>query len=527
MRFRFENLGLPINKWKFFQQPHLHDTHSWKHILRQAYSRKSIYSTFRWTSILFLLISIIIYIFACKYGHFTSSLPLTIESIILTLVLILNTGIIFWNSRSRHLEIFNKALKLANKIYECSNNEELLNHWSSGIFYPNLNTPTSPCISLQWTYRDGKLINLPQALLVAGDVILLNPGRPVPANCRRIDKVVRRPKKLSDFSFSEDDDQTDLDHIFTYIFYGTDSMRDCTLLRGETFNPKVDHVPETFTLPRLRKAVKPYKFLVLETPFINDLKTAMCHHTNRRSPTAFEKELQLIFVRYLEHMLVPIIFFLVFIFSIIHYCYVEVTGSHFDTGPATIVLIFLRPIMAIIPLLPLALPLVWLLLNVYGLIKLDVIYENFCKNQDRLHVIFNRSDKSTEQINECEMMINDIENKRRDLFLDEIDPERFDIPTRGFKLKRILKEFFLFFYNDNGNLWRTANLLHVLGSITALCCVDKKGILSWPNPTADKVFFLTTPSQEKRRRNTFECGNSEDHSHEPKTKSHPDKRNCK
>ena len=24
----------------------------------------------------------------------------------------------------------------------------------------------------------------------------------------------------------------------------------------------------------------------------------------------------------------------------------------------------------------------------------------------------------------------------------------------------------------------------------ALCCVDKKGILSWPNPTAEKVFFL-------------------------------------
>lgn len=26
--------------------------------------------------------------------------------------------------------------------------------------------------------------------------------------------------------------------------------------------------------------------------------------------------------------------------------------------------------------------------------------------------------------------------------------------------------------------------------LQALCCVDKKGILSWPNPTAEKVFFL-------------------------------------
>ncbi|PNF21037.1 hypothetical protein B7P43_G08399 [Cryptotermes secundus] len=41
---------------------------------------------------------------------------------------------------------------------------------------------------------------------------------------------------------------------------------------------------------------------------------------------------------------------------------------------------------------------------------------------------------------------------------------------------------------------RSANLLHVLGSVTALCCVDKKGILSWPNPTAEKIFFLRNSS---------------------------------
>jgi hypothetical protein len=39
-------------------------------------------------------------------------------------------------------------------------------------------------------------------------------------------------------------------------------------------------------------------------------------------------------------------------------------------------------------------------------------------------------------------------------------------------------------------------LLQVLGSVTALCCVDKKGILSWPNPTADRVFFLTSKEKE-------------------------------
>ena len=30
----------------------------------------------------------------------------------------------------------------------------------------------------------------------------------------------------------------------------------------------------------------------------------------------------------------------------------------------------------------------------------------------------------------------------------------------------------------------------VLCSVQSFCCVDKKGILSWPNPTAEKVFFI-------------------------------------
>lgn len=43
----------------------------------------------------------------------------------------------------------------------------------------------------------------------------------------------------------------------------------------------------------------------------------------------------------------------------------------------------------------------------------------------------------------------------------------------------------------------TSTLIHLylhLHSPQALCCIDKKGILSWPNPTAEKVFFLRNSS---------------------------------
>ena len=32
--------------------------------------------------------------------------------------------------------------------------------------------------------------------------------------------------------------------------------------------------------------------------------------------------------------------------------------------------------------------------------------------------------------------------------------------------------------------------MSVYGS-KSFCCIDKKGVLSWPNPTAEKVFMLT------------------------------------
>ncbi|OTF79026.1 hypothetical protein BLA29_001591, partial [Euroglyphus maynei] len=498
-------------------EPHLNTVQSWKNVLSQAYAIKSIHSTFRWTSIIFLLLSIITYLIAFQFGHFTSSILLAIENVILILVLILNVGIIYWSSKSRHTELYDKAVRLAEKIHDCANNEQLMNQWATHIFFANLTTPASPCITLQRTYRDDKLVNLPVSLLVKGDVIYLEPGHKAPADCRRIDKVIKRGKKLNDYHFHDGENgqfpYATLDHAYTYVFLDDEMGKNATLKRDEIFAPKSDNEPETFTGPRFRKSIRPSKFLLIETPYVTDLKTALSPQSQHHGkPTAFEKEFRLIFVRYLEHILVPIIFIIVLGFSIVHYCYVEFTGSHFDTTAATIALILLRPVMTLLPLLPLALPSLWLMLNVYGLIKLEIIYKYFHANEDKLL----KSGKSSESFNDYDSHTNIhlTENPlyqynstiRREHLLEEIDPDQIRmIPTENLMLQKILKKIWLFFRNENGNLWRTANLLHVLGSITALCCVDKKGILSWPNPIADKVFFLS--SAQNRKKSSAECEN--------------------
>lgn len=46
--------------------------------------------------------------------------------------------------------------------------------------------PFSPSVTLQWTQRDGLLVNLPWALLVKGDIVLLKPGQTSPCHVSRL-----------------------------------------------------------------------------------------------------------------------------------------------------------------------------------------------------------------------------------------------------------------------------------------------------------------------------------------------------
>ena len=61
---------------------------------------------------------------------------------------------------------------------------------------PSIHIPTSPSISLQWTYRDGALVNLPTSLLVKGDVVVLRPGAVAPSLCRASRAVTTYDKYL-------------------------------------------------------------------------------------------------------------------------------------------------------------------------------------------------------------------------------------------------------------------------------------------------------------------------------------------
>ena len=484
-----------------------------KYLLIESFRHSSISSTFRWTSIVLLSYSTFVYYIAYTYGHFTTSFPLLIEATILLLILFFNILLTYWNTKSRHNEIHRKAELLSQQIKSCFNNKQLIDLWKTVRYYPHLNTPQSPCISLQWTFRDHKRINLPTPLLVDGDIILLSPGRAAPAKCRSIESAVPNSTHLTQVS--------------------PESNTEYCLNCGDLFVPIIDCATDSFTIPRLRKATKPVKFVVIETPFIEELKKLISLQSTRKMATAFEKELNLIFVKYVERVIVPVIWTLVMVVSAIHYGYLESLGNEaVTTWPASITLLLLRPVMAILPLLPLTLPLCWLILNVFGLSHL---FQICALNNDRQDITnIQGSPGSILTGSNIGRAKEQYFKSSKEFYMEELDSERSNAPLINHKLSSfdmILKMKELLFSNDS-NLWRTANILHVLGSITAFCCVDKKGILSWPNPTVDKVFFLTShESNNKHNKSIVETdSNSETDSDSESERNHfqeKDKRNHK
>lgn len=83
-----------------------------------------------------------------------------------------------------------------------------------------------------------------------------------------------------------------------------------------------------------------------------------------------------------------------------------------------------------------------------------------------------------------------IKSGQQKSFQEDLDTPTYEYEFKHLPLKQVFKNWLRLWRGYSMLLGRSANVVQVLGSITALCCVDKKGILSWPNPTAEKVFFL-------------------------------------
>lgn len=120
------------------------------------------------------------------------------------------------------------------------------------------------------------------------------------------------------------------------------------------------------------------------------------------------------------------------------------------------------PLCAILPVIPMMFPVVWIIINLWGVARLETYIE-------QPEIVNLEQQKSFQE----------------DLDTPTVECENVKLP-----FKEVFCNWVRLWNGDSTMLARSANVVQVLGSVTALSCVDKKGILSWPNPTAEKVFIL-------------------------------------
>uniref|UniRef100_A0A672LSQ8 Transmembrane protein 94 n=1 Tax=Sinocyclocheilus grahami TaxID=75366 RepID=A0A672LSQ8_SINGR len=117
--------------------------------------------------------------------------------------------------------------------------------------------------------------------------------------------------------------------------------------------------------------------------------------------------------------------------------------------------------MGVLPILPLLFPVMWILVNAYGEARL--LAESSCNSPTGLLAKFSEDTLSsyTEVVSSQEM------------------------------LRCVWRHLVSVLKGESQTLCYTSSLLHSLGSVTVLCCVDKQGILSWPNPSPETVLFFS------------------------------------
>ncbi|XP_050421930.1 transmembrane protein 94 isoform X2 [Adelges cooleyi] len=351
------------------------------------------------------------------------------DGLLLLLLLFINIIAVLWDNKLRYEEMFIKLDHTMKKL----NSVKDKCHWKKDN-YPHLCMPYSPSVTLQWTQRDGSLVNLPWALLVKGDIVLLKPGQTSPCHVTRLSEK--------------------------------DKWAPAELSRWEIFNPDLPtSLPNKTTVPSIisRKPLKNVPYILNETPYLLNLKIALDLAQNR-PPSFYTKCLYLLQIIFIQKFAAAS-----FLGSSIIIVWWRWSYITLWLQPGSWVSMFIvLPISIIIPLLPLMLPIAWMLMTCYGnaLLQSSTIVQ---KNKD----IFDET--------ETEVKNNSLE----------------------FSLKSLWTNFYSGVLGNANFLLRSTNLLHVLGSTTALCCVDKKGILSWPNPTAEKIFFLQNSSKTINKQTSF------------------------
>ncbi|KAG7210195.1 hypothetical protein KM043_011750 [Ampulex compressa] len=389
--------------------------------LKDALHHRSQYTTLCWTSAIALLINAVTLVIAFFTVNETWYSSLPYEGLIVCCLVVFNFVLVVSDNKLRHGEIPQRVHNLLKQLEVAKSTS-----WWDLENYPHLCSPLSPCLTLQWTYRDGRVVNLPWALLVAGDIIVIKPGQQAPGYC-----------------IPYNDHEAPVLHA------------------REIYNPPVHSANEIFSTPQARKPLENKIYKLQETPYLMNLRMALDQALDR-PVTYHNRKRHLLMICCIEQLAYPILLIIVLVMNLLRCLYLS---EYFSIGFWS-EMFLLQPIAVSLPLLPLVFPACWIFLNCFGMARFKALFKLY-------------------------------QSSKKLQFVDPFEDADISVPSHPdvvYNWLELKEYFFDILCGKEHMMSRSASILHVLGSVTALCCVDKKGILSWPNPTAEKVFFLRNSS---------------------------------
>ena len=273
--------------------------------MREAWLPGSCRSLFRLTSLVYSILLVL------ALAATRNSFPELVSATIMLSLTILNLILSGWESQRRSVEIFKRAENMTKLIKRALDSPDWL-----AAHYPHAQTPDSASLVLQLTVRDGVLVSLPWALLVAGDLVLLRPGQSAPARCHLVAGVLE-------------------------------------LEQGGVYCPE-HQGGGTHT--------RPARFVLHQTPILEQLELVL-KRANDKPLSVLMKQRHFLISSMLEYITTPIVLATVLAWNCVRHMY---AWSWLPAVPMS-QLFLTEPVTAVLPLLPLLFPVWWVLVNTAAL----------------------------------------------------------------------------------------------------------------------------------------------------------------
>jgi hypothetical protein len=228
--------------------------------------------------------------------------------------------------------------------------------------------PFIPSMSVAKVVRDGVVRIFPVNLLVKGDVVEMLYGDAAPGRMKYIHKTspssdgsTNNTKSSSDKEESDGSSKSEIPL----------NMKEYYIAKDQTFKPSFFGIPPPSGLmEEYMRSRGRHQFLLLESPLEKNMFRAL---TQKRPDTVMSNEGHII-IRIFYHYVIWIVLAIAVIVNILRYV---IKGTWIDSFPVDQLVeeVIIMSLYAILPLLPLCIPSMWLIARSFGNAQLLILFE--------------------------------------------------------------------------------------------------------------------------------------------------------